>query len=66
MEEVRSWLKTRFRNTESQRTSLEWKQVDVEKAEGSIKWVSRMNTGLTLVEETSEDIGCHKDFQVEV
>lgn len=66
MEEVRNWLKTRVRNTESQRTSLEWKQVDVEKAEDSIKWVSRMDTGLTLVEEASEDIGCHKNFQVEV
>jgi hypothetical protein len=66
MREVRNWLKTRLRNTESQRTSLEWEQVDVEKAEDSIKSVSRMDTGLTLVEEASEDIGCHKIFQVEV
>jgi hypothetical protein len=65
MEEVRIWLKTRFRNTECQRTSLDWKQVDVEKAEDSIKSVSRMNTGMTLVQEASEDIGCHKSFQVE-
>jgi hypothetical protein len=66
MEEVRNWLKTRFRITESQRSSMGWEQVDVEKAEDSIKSVSRMNTGLTLVEEASEDIGCYKNFQVEV
>jgi hypothetical protein len=66
MEEVRVWLKARFRNTECQRTSLDWKQVDVEKAEDSFNSVSRMNTGLTLVDEASEDIGCHKNFQVEV
>ena len=68
MEEVRNWLKRGFRNsTQSQRTSLEWwAQVDVEKAESdSIKPVSRMDTGLTLVEEASEeDIGCYKNFQV--
>ena len=65
MEELlRNWLTRRFRIAQSQRASLEWEKVDVEKAEDSIKSVSRMDTGLTLVEEASEDIGCHKNFQV--